>query len=340
MNQSNTRESNFELLRVLLTIMIIILHYCNPSMGGALRNISVGTTNYYIVHFIESACIVAVNVFVLMTGYFMINKDEIKTSKALKLFYLSFFYGIIIFLTCIMLDIIDFNLTTVKRCIHTITDRWFVVIYCILYLLIPYINKFINSINQKQFNVLLVTLIIFFYIWPTFWTDITIKDMGYGIVNFIVLYLIGAYIKLYYSEFKCLHQSIIIYLICTFITMFFSLSTYKAFNYNSLFNLISAIALFLSFKSLRIKNNTLINVLASYTFSTYIIHENSFIAASLYQKLFKSGVYCQGNYFIPNLIVSCLVIYIICIIVEFVRRKLMEKYIDSKIEKIAYKIKI
>ena len=340
MNQQNKRESNFELLRVVLTLMIIILHYCNPSMGGALGKVTIGTTNYYLVHFIESACIIAVNVFILMTGFFMVNKEEIKISKVLKLFYLCLFYGVIIFLFCILTNIIDFNWTNLKKCIYTITDRWFVVIYCILYLLIPYINKFVHSINKKQFNTLLVILIVFFYIWPTFWTNITIKDNGYGIINFIILYLIGAYIKLYYNEFKSFSQSIIIYLICTLITTFFSLCTYKAFNYNSIFNLISSIALFLSFKSLNIKNNRLINILASYTFSTYIIHENNFIATILYRGLFRSIDYCQTNYLILNLIVSTLGIYIICLTVESIRRKLMEKYVDNKIEKVTYKIKI
>ena len=76
-NKKN-RSSNFELLRILLILMIIILHYCNTRMGGVLQNVKESTANYYFIHFVESACIVAVNVFILITGYFMNNKKEIE----------------------------------------------------------------------------------------------------------------------------------------------------------------------------------------------------------------------------------------------------------------------
>lgn len=60
------RSSNFELLKVILTLMIIVLHYCNPNMGGIIENVNKYSFNYYIVHFIESACIIAVNTFIII----------------------------------------------------------------------------------------------------------------------------------------------------------------------------------------------------------------------------------------------------------------------------------
>lgn len=340
MNKEIKRDSNFELLRVILIIMIIILHYCNSSMGGALGNVQKGTMNYYLTHFIESACIIAVNVFIVITGYFMTDKKEIKISKVLKLFYLSLLYGIAIFFVCILANKTTIDWENIKKCAHTIIDRWFVVIYSILYLMIPYINKLIHSIDKKQFKILLVILTIFFYIWPTFWTNITVKDSGYGILNFITLYLIGAYIKMYCNKFESLSKSIATYLVCTIVTMTFSFYSNKAFRYNSIFNLISAVAVFEIFKAIKIKNNTIINTLASFTFSTYIIHENSFIRVSLYRTIFKTVDYYESNYFILNLIITALGIFVICVVIEWIRRLIMEKYIDSKIEKINYKINV
>ena len=56
-NEKTQRESNFELLRIILILMIITLHYCNGSMGGLLNNLTEGSIQYYMTHFIESACI-------------------------------------------------------------------------------------------------------------------------------------------------------------------------------------------------------------------------------------------------------------------------------------------
>ena len=121
-------------------------------------------------------------------------------------------------------------------------------------------------------------------------------------------------------------------------TTIISMNSGNAFAYNSIFNIVGAIAFFEIFKSLKIKNNKLINKLATFTFSTYIIHENQFIVKELYTKLFRCDEYYQSNYFIINLIISTIGIYIICVIIEWCRRKLMEKLIDSKIDNIKLKI--
>lgn len=65
------RKSNIELLRIILILLVIILHYMNISMGGALGKVRPNTFDYYLDHFIESLSIVAVNVFILITGYFL-----------------------------------------------------------------------------------------------------------------------------------------------------------------------------------------------------------------------------------------------------------------------------
>ncbi len=332
------RNSNFELLRILATFMIIVLHYNNGGMGGALSFVSKNNVNYYFIRFIESACIISCNVFVLITGYFMNNKEKIRIAKVIHLVYLMMFYGIIISLFYIIFNINNINIHLLKSIIFSIIDRWFVIIYIILYLLIPFINKIIHHINKRQYKILLLILIIFFYIWPTFLSKTTIKDSGYGIINFVTLYLIGAYIKIYCDNNKSIKKSILTYFLCTVVTTIFYLFATRAIAYNSIFNLISAISLFETFKSINIKNNKYINNLASFTFSTYIIHENPLITKTIYQNFFHTNYYWDNKYLIFHLIITCICIYIICVVIEQIRRILMKKIIDDKIEKINYTI--
>lgn len=49
MEEISNRQSNYELLRIIAMMMIIGLHYFNADMGGAIGNVSIGTTNYYLI---------------------------------------------------------------------------------------------------------------------------------------------------------------------------------------------------------------------------------------------------------------------------------------------------
>ena len=185
------RKSNFELLRIVCILMIIVLHYCNESIGGALSNVAFGTTNYYIINILESLCIVAVNIFILITGYFSCDKKSIRVSKIFKILSMCLCYGIIIYIIVLLIGNIKVNEDSLLVLLKTILDRWFIVIYIILYLLIPYINKLINNISKRNLLILILINYIFFYMWTTIFTKTPLHDNGYGIVNFINLYLIG-----------------------------------------------------------------------------------------------------------------------------------------------------
>ena len=274
--------------------MIITLHYLNGGIGGALSNTNPNTFNYYLITFIESLCIVAVNVFIIITGYFSYKKNSIKVSKTVHLFSLCIFYGVLIYLFMIIIKHTIINKDSIGVLLKTILNRWFVLSYIILYLFIPYLNKLINSISKENLKLLIIINTIFFYIFSTFYINTLIHDNGYGIINFISLYFIGAYIGKYYDKKKIMkYKTIAVYIGCALLTLLFSLLTNKeAFAYSSVFNVVGAIALFLTFKNMNIKGNKLINKISTYTFSTYIIHENAFLGVFLYSgnTIFAIGI--------------------------------------------------
>jgi hypothetical protein len=132
-----------------------------------------------------------------------------------------------------------------------------------------------------------------------------------------------------------------IYLLCALLTMSFSIFTNKnAFAYSSIFNVIGAISLFLTFKNMSVKDNKFINKISAYTFSTYIIHENAFLGIILFRTIFKCDKFYNSNLLIVNLLYTVLGVYLICILFEIIRRLLFSKIIDKNIEKIKYEIKV
>ena len=333
------RNSNLELLRIVCILMILTLHYNNSTIGGAFENVEIGSLNYYLINILESISTVAVNSFILITGYFSYKKESVKLSKIFNLLYICIVYGILIFLGYFIVTK-NINLSIIEQFIKTIFDRWFVIIYIILYLLIPYINKLISNLNEEKMRRLIIINFIFFYLWITIFTNTTIKDRGYGIINFINLYLIGAYIRKYKDEYIPKYKTLLIYIICVIATVLLSICTKRsAFIYSTVFNLIGSISLFLTFKNIKMKDSRIINYLSTFTFSTYIIHENSFISKFLYRNIFKCDNYYNDSYMIFNYIYTVLGIYILCILVEIVRRFIMKK-LDKKVEKIDYELKV
>ena len=334
------RKSNIELLRIVLILMIIILHYFNADMGGVLGHTIPGSINYYSSHLLESMSIVAVNVFVLITGYFSYKKEQVKVSKAINLVVIMIFWGLLLsLLTVLILQPRRIDVGVIEDIIKSATNQWFVVIYSILYLLIPFLNKVINNINKNSYKWLLGIGLFFFYIWPSFYTKVTLNDGGYEIVNFVYLYLIGAYIRKYHQNDKSIIKSLLVYLLCALIVTVFSFKFGRAWDYCFVFNLVGSIALFELFRSINIKHSKLINQLATYTFAVYLIDVNEFFNKFLYRTLFHSNHYWNSNGMILNLIISVIGIYIICIILEFLRRLIFGRFFDWFVNKIKLEIR-
>lgn len=329
------RNSNLELLRIVSIIMILILHYLNRNMGGALKNTLEGTTNYYVIRFIESLSIIAVNCFVLISAYFMVNKDIIKLNKIINLIFISIFYGCILYIVSIVIKIQQFNLQSFgKSLIFIYGSKWFLGSYIILCLLSPFLNKIIKALNRDNYKKLLIIVIIAFSIIPTLFSQVSYNDRGYGVLNFITLYFIGGYLRLHYQVNKSRLYYFIVYLLCSLMTTLMVISKIKIIDdiwwcYNSIFNIISSISLFLFFLKLNIKSYV-INYLATFCFPIYIIHSDNSINTFLYRFVFKSEKYWNHPDLLVNMSKTVLGIFLGCILIESIRRIII-KPISTKI---------
>lgn len=82
--QSSERNHRIDLLRIVSMCMILMLHA--NGHGGGIGKYEFGTMGYTLLWLVESACIVGVNEFVLITGYYG-TVTKFKVSKLLA-FYL------------------------------------------------------------------------------------------------------------------------------------------------------------------------------------------------------------------------------------------------------------
>ena len=73
-NTVTKRQTNIELLRIISMLGIIVLHYNNSDMGGGFLYAT--GLNRAILMFLESIFICGVNLYVLISGYFLCERKE------------------------------------------------------------------------------------------------------------------------------------------------------------------------------------------------------------------------------------------------------------------------
>ena len=86
MSVTKDRNSNIELLRIVATVGVIILHYNNIESGKAFlytENIGI---NYQLLLMLELLSICAVNIFIIISGFFLCESNKLSVKN--QLYYL------------------------------------------------------------------------------------------------------------------------------------------------------------------------------------------------------------------------------------------------------------
>lgn len=96
-----TRSSNFELLRIICMLFIVLGHLI-------MAHNDVGVGEYMVSHIIRPFSVVAVNIFVMISGYFGI---KFKLERLIKLCTQTWFYSVGAFLVVVVLGlhVIDYK---------------------------------------------------------------------------------------------------------------------------------------------------------------------------------------------------------------------------------------
>lgn len=336
------RLSNFELLRIISMLIILISHF---NIHGNFTNVQ---THYFLNELFIDIFVfgtVANHIFIIITGYFMINSD-VKYNKIIVLLMQMFFYSIVIPIVLKIIGVIQLNyIDIIKMMFPIVFGNWFCIFYIILYCFIPTINILINKLNKLEFRRLITICLILFSIVPM----LTANKWKFSMLAlFITDYLIGAYIRIYKDKEK--NKKYINVLILGFLFLVASVITIKNIGEKlnsqiivnnsryfivtntSIFVIIVSVCMVIIFKNIRIKNNSIINYLASSTLGVYLIHENNYLRDIIWNKVWPNSYYYNSIAFIPLAILKIIVIYICCIIIDKIRYKIFGK-IEDKISR-------
>ncbi len=342
MKQQN-RVYNLDLLRIISMFMIVTLHYC--TFGYRMFVVGSIGNNTPILWLVYALCFGAVNLYVLISGYFLCE-SKFKWRKLLRIWLEVLFYSILIWFILKTTNRIG-TLTmheTLEVFMPVITKAyWFVSIYFIMYILSPFLNKLIKIMTQKEYKYLIIVgivLIILNNIIPG--TYIIDSTYGYGIVWFVYLYFVGAYIKKYDIKIKFNVVFLLGYIglsLITFGSRYFILKYCQnieilkgqqdiMYTYNSLTVFLAAVCLFLFIKNARIKNifPNLTAKISYSTFGVYLIHTHFLLCYYLFNKILKVSYFATQSLLIKTsaMIISIISVFCICIFIDFIRIRIFK----------------
>lgn len=138
------RKSNIELLRIIAMFMILGLHvnYLAVTAPNA-QDIATSPLISFMRIFMENICIVGVNVFVLISGWFGIN---FKTKGLSSFLFQCIFISLLIFIAFAVTGEVEVNQRNIMSVFLIYKNAyWFVWAYLFLYILAPVLNSFISS---------------------------------------------------------------------------------------------------------------------------------------------------------------------------------------------------
>lgn len=92
------RESSLDLLRIILSVGVIVLHVNNYFLGIATPIPKMSTISKIVICFFEGLCIISVNEFIILSGYFNATRESIKIKKIVTLIFQTFFINEVLYL--------------------------------------------------------------------------------------------------------------------------------------------------------------------------------------------------------------------------------------------------
>lgn len=345
------RIVSIELLRILSMMMVVMLHYLGK--GGLLPQATDSMSlNGCLAWGMESLSIVAVNVYMIISGYFLVE-SAFKPSRAAELVCQVLFYSVLVPVVLMALGVLSPGEVTINRILENIlpvqmNHYWFITAYLIMYLLQPVLSTAAKTLKKEQLRSTILALLFFFSVSKSVLpVELAVDRKGYDALWFICVFLVAAYMRLYglpfFAEKGSVRRGICCYLAgCAGIygIMLAVRAVYlrtgsldhfigSTYHYNHVLNLFAAVALFYAFYHMKINENgrfaRLICRVAPHTLGVYLLHEQIDIRY-LWPKWMGATAEGSAVLFVIRSILTVLVVFAAGTLADMIRTKIFKTF--------------
>ena len=322
--KTTQRDYGIDLLRIISMLMVPIVHVIGQ--GGILAAAVPFSIQYESAWMLMSFVLVAVNCFILITGYVYYGK-ETKYYRLATLWIEVLFYSIIILILFYFMFPADFGLESIwKNLIPTFYTNgqfsryWFFTAYVGMFLISPFVNIALKHFDKKQDLAAFLSLFIIFSLLPT----ILNQDMafnlneGYSVLWFVVLYYTGGLLHKY-EIFKKLKSNkwLLIYIVC-------SLISWSIIYISESLGLIETGFGLYSFNCY-LSPLYFIGGIALVCFGVYLIHDNMIVDKYVLAKKFAFLANMDPISMIIGIILVGVGIFVACSLIDWIRELLFRK---------------
>ncbi|MBR5080348.1 MAG: acyltransferase family protein [Victivallales bacterium] len=347
-----------DLLRMLAMYMVCMLHLLGQ--GGVLKASESNRSIYWIATFLNIAAYCAVDCFAMISGV-VGCKTPFIPKRLFRLWLQALFYslGLTLVFKFIMPGSIGKGDILNSMFPFSTGGYWYLTSYAIMYFVIPEMNFLLTHQDKSNIRKFLWTFFIIFSLMamlPILQHLSSPVKLGYSAIWLAYLYMLGGFIRIYGLNdlfpscisrrllFQRLTKTpmalLIAYTLCISVTflLFFGGRIAVSHNisigkicqryvcYNSPTILLSAIALLELFMNLNVSCLVPIIRFASPTaFGVYLIHEHKAISSHFLIDKFKWTIDQPAWLFPFTIIVSALIIYTVCSLIDFLRLRLFKK---------------
>ena len=339
------RMANIELLRVLSMLMVVMLHFLGkgellPTLTGNMD------ATGYVAWFMESLCIVAVNVYMLISGYFLVE-TSFKLGRLLSLMLQVIFYSVLVPVVLVCTGVLELGNISFYQLLQyvfpTLMEQyWFVTAYVLMYLLSPFLGAAVHHMSKRKLEIALGLLLAVMSLSKSILpVQLEMDRFGYDALWFVTVYLVAAYIRLYgIPFFGSGKKSFAMYLLggtgIYALTMLLHMVCVRtgaleffvdvAYEYNHIFNLFAAVALFYAFLHLELPEGKLAKAickLGGLSFGVYLLHEQIEIRYLWPKWLGAEQVSNIGQLLLTSL-VAVLVVFVAGVAIDALRQMIFK----------------
>ena len=290
------RQANLELLRCAAMMMVIVLHYLGK--GNLLAELTEPGLSpaEAAAWLLESFCVVAVNVYMFISGYFLCT-SSFKLSRLIRLWLQVWMYSVAVGLMGAITGVMEetafdthFLLTLFFPV--SMNHYWFMTAYVFLYVLLPLIGEALKRMPKQAMQAAVLILFFVFSVQKSLLpVRLETDGQGYDCLWYLCVFAAAAYVRRFGVPFlEKKGRGAALYVLCCLGIFGGTLALRQIWlsrgslgrmltmclEYNHILPFLAAAGLFGAFRRLKVTGRFAAFVcrISPYTLGVYLLHEN------------------------------------------------------------------
>ncbi len=346
-NGAAQRQSNIELLRI-FAMLIIIAHHLSLHAKFGFSSDTMPLNRLWM-QFLRIGGKLGVDIFVLITGWFMIEQPRLRTDKLIRFWLQVLTYSVVIFAVFAALGAAPITYEEIRdRCLPiTFANWWFASAYFVLFLIAPFFNRLLHAFDRRQYAGFLLLFGTLWCILPTLTGQ---EVQSNNVLWFLYVYAFAGYLRLHAKESK--HKGgfyllmaglCVLFVFGSTLVMdvlgirhpFFRAHTNYFYGMKMLPTFAAAVFFFLGFSRIEIGSIRWINVVSSASFGVYLLHEDPLIRPFLWKDLLHCATFTASRRLIPYSLLWIAGVFCCGTAIELFRIYVLEKRYLPLVERLS-----